>query len=148
MRCTAINETATLRLIKRVVNDNGHGGSGTAARTPLPPRPGLQHRSRSRARSPAGVQCGGQAHAALTETGPAGTLSVGGRGSAPRQTTTLTLNASETGVCVFTNDDQAAHLTLVKQVENGTTGGTATPANWTLAAAGPTPIQAPQGPPP
>src|SRR5207344_180680 len=49
------------------------------------------------------------------------------------------------GVCVFTNDDQAGHLTLVKQVDNGTTGATATPANWTLAAAGPTPISGTSG---
>ena len=85
---------------------------------------------------------------ALTETGPGGytlsidcTIELG----APRQTTTITLNANETGVCVFTNDDQPGHLTLVKQVDNGTTGATATPADWTLAAAGPTPISGTSG---
>ena len=89
----------------------------------------------------------GQAYT-LTETGPGGyTLSVDCTVElgAPRQTTTLTLNANETGVCVFTNDDQAGHLTLVKKVENGTTGGTATPASWMLAAAGPTPISGTSG---
>ena len=38
-----------------------------------------------------------------------------------------------------------AQLTLVKQVDNGTTGATATPANWTLAAAGPTPLSGASG---
>jgi len=54
---------------------------------------------------------------------------------APRQTRTITLNADETGVCIFTNDDRAGHLILVKQVENGTTGATAVPTDWTLSAA-------------
>ena len=80
----------------------------------------------------------GQAYV-LTETGPAGytlvsvncTVELG----APAAATTITLNANEIGICVFTNDDQQGHLTLVKQVDNGTTGATATPADWTLAAA-------------
>ena len=38
-------------------------------------------------------------------------------------------------------------LTLVKVVDNGTTGATATPADWTLAAAGPTPLSGVSGTP-
>ena len=46
---------------------------------------------------------------------------------------------------MFTNDDQPGRLTLIKQVDNGTTGATATPANWTLSATGPTPISGTSG---
>jgi hypothetical protein len=43
------------------------------------------------------------------------------------------------GSCTITNDDQPPSLTLVKQVTNDN-GGTAQPSEWTLSAAGPTPI--------
>ena len=43
------------------------------------------------------------------------------------------------GSCTVTNDDQPPSLVLVKQVINDN-GGTATAADWTLNAAGPTPI--------
>ncbi len=46
--------------------------------------------------------------------------------------------------CTITNDDQPAHLTLVKTVTNDN-GGTAVPTAWTLAAAGPTPISGTTG---
>ncbi len=36
--------------------------------------------------------------------------------------------------CTITNTAVVAKLTLVKKVDNGTTGGTATPADWTLTA--------------
>ncbi len=41
--------------------------------------------------------------------------------------------------CTITNNDQPAQLTLVKVVVNDN-GGTAVPSDWTLTAAGPTPI--------
>ena len=41
--------------------------------------------------------------------------------------------------CTITNDDQAAHLKLVKSVVNDN-GGTAQATDFTLSAAGPTPI--------
>jgi uncharacterized repeat protein (TIGR01451 family) len=43
------------------------------------------------------------------------------------------------GSCTITNNDVAPGLTLVKQVVNDN-GGTLTPTDWTLTAAGPTPI--------
>ncbi len=43
------------------------------------------------------------------------------------------------GSCTITNDDQPPSLTLVKQVTNDN-GGTAQASDWTLSAAGPTPI--------
>ena len=45
--------------------------------------------------------------------------------------------------CTINNNDLPATLTLVKVVVNGTTGGTATPEQWTLTAAGPTPVTGP-----
>ena len=52
---------------------------------------------------------------------------------------TITLEAGDNKTCTITNDDQPAHLTLVKLVTNNS-GGTAVAANFTLSAAGPTPI--------
>ena len=54
----------------------------------------------------------------------------------------LPLNTSAT--CTINNNDQPAHLTLVKTVTNDN-GGTAVPTAWTLAAAGPTPISGATG---
>jgi hypothetical protein len=153
VRCTATNETATLVLAKAVTNDNG----GTAlpsdwqlTATPLAPvAPGITPVTVTG--SIAGVAFEvrpGQAYL-LTEVGPAGytlaSIECRVDTTAPRGTSTLTLNANEIGVCTFTNDDQPASLTLVKQVDNGTTGATATPADWTLTASGPTPISGPSG---
>ena len=42
--------------------------------------------------------------------------------------------------CTINNNDQPATLTLVKTVDNGDTGATAVPADWTLSATGPTPV--------
>ena len=47
--------------------------------------------------------------------------------------------------CTITNDDQAAHLTLVKTVTNDN-GGTAKATDWTLTGDGPTPITGATGP--
>ena len=56
----------------------------------------------------------------------------------------LPLNTSAT--CTINNNDQPATLTLVKTVTNDN-GGTALPTDWTLAAAGPTPITGTTGSP-
>ena len=64
---------------------------------------------------------------------------------APRLTTTITLDGSELAVCCSLNDDQPGHLTLVKEVDNGTTGATARRTDWTLSASGPTPISGASG---
>ena len=47
--------------------------------------------------------------------------------------------------CTITNTALSPTLTLVKVVDNGTTGATATPADWNLAAAGPTPLSGVSG---
>ena len=59
----------------------------------------------------------------------------------------MTVPSGGNVTCTITNTAVAPKLTLVKQVDNGTTGGTATPASWTLAAAGPTPISGVSGTP-
>ncbi|MBD7982622.1 VWA domain-containing protein, partial [Oerskovia merdavium] len=51
-------------------------------------------------------------------------------------TVTVALDADVT--CTITNTAQQPTLTLVKEVDNGTTGGTYEPSDWTLTAAGPT----------
>ena len=56
----------------------------------------------------------------------------------------LQLESGDDVTCTITNDDQPAQLTLIKHVHN-THGGTATPADWTLSADGPTPIHGTTG---
>ena len=49
----------------------------------------------------------------------------------------LVLPLGFNATCTITNTAVAPRLTLVKQVDNGSSGGTATPDQWTLTAAGP-----------
>ena len=49
--------------------------------------------------------------------------------------------------CTITNDDEPAILTLVKVVDNGTTGATTGPGAWTLAAGGPVTVTGASGTP-
>ena len=80
----------------------------------------------------------------LTESGgPAGyTASAawvctgGGTFTAPNK---ITLAVGQTATCTITNNDQPAHLTLVKTVTN-VNGGTAKTTDFMLSASGPTPI--------
>jgi uncharacterized repeat protein (TIGR01451 family) len=51
---------------------------------------------------------------------------------------TVSLANGDNVTCTITNTAQAAQLTLIKDVVNGTTGGTAVPGDWTLSADGPT----------
>ena len=52
----------------------------------------------------------------------------------------LSVPVNTTTTCTFVNDDEPALLTLVKVVDNGDTGATADAGDWTLSAAGPTPV--------
>ena len=56
----------------------------------------------------------------------------------------VTLALGESATCTINNDDQTAHLTLIKTVTTDN-GGTAVAADWTLSANGPTPIFGPGG---
>ena len=52
--------------------------------------------------------------------------------------TSVEIAAGQTVVCTITNTDVPALLTLVKVVDNGTTGATHAESEWTLTAASPT----------
>jgi hypothetical protein len=56
----------------------------------------------------------------------------------------LTLGVGESSTCTINNDDGTATLTLAKTVTNEN-GGTAAITEWTLSAAGPTPISGASG---
>ena len=82
---------------------------------------------------------------ALSESGPSGLWRVGvvvRRRDANRRIHRVALGQSAT--CTINNNDAAAQLTLVKIVTNDN-GGTAVPTDWTLSAAGPTPISGATG---
>ena len=128
--CTINNndKTAHLKLVKTVTNDNG----GTA----LPTAFTLS------AAGPAPISGAGGAESdvnagtyTLSETGPAA-------GTA-RRVTTVGCRRSRwlwaRATCTIVNDDQQGHLKLVKKVVNDN-GGTAVESDFTLSAAGPTPI--------
>ena len=128
---------ATLTLAKTVTNNNGGTASETdwilSAAGPTPLSGVTGSGTVTGATVAAGVYT-------LSETGPAG-YTPGSWACTVGSLTgdQLTLAPGERAVCTINNDDQPAHLTLVKIVINNN-GGAATPANWTLSAAGPTPI--------
>ncbi|MBK8755814.1 MAG: hypothetical protein IPM08_01495 [Actinomycetales bacterium] len=148
--CTVTNNdlTAHLKLVKAVVNDNG----GTAATTdwtltatgPTAPFTGVTGTSDVDKDVNAGSY-------ALSESGPAdyvGTWSCVDIAGSPVTITngSVDLALGANVVCTITNNDQTAHLTLVKTVINDN-GGTAAPTAWTLTATGPTPLTGVTGTP-
>ncbi len=142
IRCTAVNQTATLEL--RKVVENSYGGTAepedwsitaTPTGTFLPdssrrpsraPRPaprstcGPAWRTRSRSRGHLWAMCSRTPAASPTRVD----RSTGRRSPSRRWTRRRT----------FTNADTPARLTLVKEVEAGTTRATEVPASWTLTA--------------
>ncbi|MBW8777442.1 MAG: hypothetical protein JF596_21360, partial [Stenotrophomonas sp.] len=87
----------------------------------------------------------------LSETGgpagyTAGTYSCVINGGAAVVSNTMALAAGDAATCTINNNDQAATLTLVKTVTNDNRG-TATTADFTLTAAGPTSISGTSGAP-
>jgi Prealbumin-like fold domain len=81
----------------------------------------------------------------LAETGPSGYTAsdwvcVGGTQNGNR----ITLALGESATCTITNNDNAAHLTLVKQVTNDN-GLNKQPSDWTLTATGPVTISGKTG---
>ena len=145
--CTITNTAIApqLTLVKQV--DNGTTG-GTAVATDwtltATGPTNLSGQSGTPAVTDATVQVGSYL---LAETGgPAGYLPsawvcVGGIPG----TGTVALAAGERATCTITNTAVTSTLTLVKVVDNGTTGATATAADWNLAAAGPTPLSGVSG---
>jgi uncharacterized repeat protein (TIGR01451 family)/LPXTG-motif cell wall-anchored protein len=121
--CTFVNDDLApgLTLVKQVINDNG----GTA-------QPGdfsLVAAGYDPQNPAAGTYD-------LSESGPAGYTQVSLTCSnSTGQVTSVTLGLGESVSCTFVNDDDAPSLTLVKEVINDN-GGTATPGDFTLVAAG------------
>src|SRR5205807_1623161 len=127
--CTITNDDnvtpmATLRVIKQVVNDNGGTALAGAWQmtvtnngSPMTPFPG------SAAGTNVTLSVG--SYSVAESGGPAGytpSLSAACSG---------TIAASETKTCTITNDDQPAHLTVIKQVINNN-GGTKTPSDFSI----------------
>ena len=128
--CSITNDDqqATLKLVKTVINDNGGSavandfarfidGTAVSWSVAVPVNPG--------------------AHTASETTLAGYTASVWGGDCAADGTVSVALGQSKT--CTITNNDKTAHLKLVKTLTNNN-GGTAEAKEWTLSAAGPTPI--------
>ena len=127
--------TAQLTLVKHVTTDDSGTASASdwllsaAGPTPISGQGGVD----------SGVAAGTYA---LSESGgPAGYsasawVCLGGSQNGNQ----ITLTEGEAATCTITNDDNSlAHLRLVKQVTTDD-GGAASPGDWQLSAAGPTPI--------
>ena len=133
--CTYNNSlrTGTLTVIKHVINDNG--GTKAAADFTLHVKSGTTDVSNSPAAgSESGVSytLSGGSYTVSENTPPSGYTQTGITGDCD-SSGVVTVVAGQTKTCTITNDDQAAHLTLTKNVSN-THGGTAVAADWTLTA--------------
>ncbi|QIM17543.1 DUF11 domain-containing protein [Leucobacter coleopterorum] len=146
VRCTAVNRTASLNLVKQVVNDDG--GSRVPADWSLTATPTGTFPVGLVAQTVAGNVDGETISVRpgttynLSESSLAGySLSslkcdVGPDGTFV-DATSVSVPALGDVTCIFVNDDQKATLSLVKVVDNGTSGATTSPSAWTLTAEGP-----------
>lgn len=144
---------ASLTLIKQVA-DNGAGTIKTPADWTLTATPRDIPGQDALRGNGSGLAADGGVEAAtvfagryaLAESGPSGFAAGAWQCEGGVVTgTTVTVPNGGTVVCTITNTATAPRLTLVKAVENGTTGGTATAADWALTANGPTPISGATG---
>jgi len=134
--CTFTNtKRASLALVKSVINDHGGTANATdwildaAGPTPLSGAGGV-----------AATQVLPGSYTLSESAGPAGYTAGNWSCTAGSLTgSSLALPAGEVAVCTIVNDDNAASLALVKSVINDN-GGTAAATEWTLNAAGPTPL--------
>ena len=125
--------TATLNVIKHVVNNNG----GTATAQRVEPRRRLVER-RDRDGNAAGAESPGTAYTLQVGKQYSVTESGGPSGYAASSSTDCTIPSAVSGTtytCTITNDDQAPSLTLQKTVINNN-GGSAPNTAWTLTATG------------
>lgn len=135
--CTINNndQSAHLKLVKTVTNDNGGTAKvsdftlSAAGLTPISGAGGAE----------SDVSAGTYTLSETNMTGyTAGSWScVGGTFTAPNS---VQLALGQSATCTINNNDQAAHLKLVKTVTNDS-GGTAVATDFTLSVAGPTPSQ-------
>jgi hypothetical protein len=140
--CTISNDDvgATLTLVKVVTNNSG--GTKTLSDFPLSAAGNSGTSITNQVSGTAGatnvaVNAGTYTLSEVTQTGytASGFTCVGGNASSP-----LTLALGQSATCTITNDDQPAHLTLVKVVTNNN-GGTKTLSDFPLSATGPGALQ-------
>ncbi len=133
--CTITNDdqTAHLKLVKQVVNNNGGTAvagdwtlSATGTVTPLNGNGMVENDVNS------GLYFLSESGGPLGYTPSSWNCTGGGFFLPPNL---LILGLGESVTCTITNDDQTAHLTLEKFVSNDH-GGTLSPADWALSATG------------
>ncbi len=139
--CTLTNDDqqASLTVIKHVVNDNG--GTAIASDWQMHVKQGGSDISGSPfagGESPGTTKSVSAGAYALSESGGPANYTLSYSGDCDAQGN-VTVASGASATCTLTNDDQAAHLRLLKTVVNDN-GGTAVPSDFTLSANGPTPI--------
>ena len=129
--CTITNDDIApkLTLVKTVKNDNG----GTAVVSDFP-----LFVNGNPVTSGVATTLSANVLYTATETNKAGYAPSAWGGDCAANGT-ITLQPGDDKTCTITNDDQTAHLKLVKTVTNDN-GGTAVATDFTVSAAGPTPI--------
>jgi len=143
--CTFTNDdtAATLTLVKQVVTDDGGTASPSDWTLTASGPTTVSGASGTGGATLVSVPAGDYD---LTEDGPTGysLTSIACTGNDSDGSDGLTLEPGEDVTCTYTNDDQAATLTLVKEVVNND-GGTASAGDWTLTASGPTTVSGASG---
>ncbi|MCL3838415.1 prealbumin-like fold domain-containing protein [Aeromicrobium duanguangcaii] len=145
--CTITNDDRppTLTLVKEVINDNGGTAEATEWTLSAVGPTTIEGATGSEAVTGATVSPGDYA---LDETGGPASGYTASDWTCRTPLTEVPLTDGSVSVsvslgqdvtCTITNDDQAATLTLLKEVVNDN-GGTAEATEWTLSADGPTPI--------
>jgi len=118
-----------LKLVKKVTNNNGGGAVNTEWTLTATSADGPNLSGQTGVN---GAVAAGDVYT-LAETGPGGydwtDLECTGYPNTTEGSPTLTLKPGDDVTCTFTNDDQPAHLTLVKVVD-GSNGGNAQPSAW------------------
>lgn len=133
--CTITNDdiAPTLKLVKVVTNDNG--GNKTSADWTLRATGtgGFSDTGNSTTFHPVKANVSYGLSESTVAGYDAGTFSCDG-GTLVGQNLTLGLDSDVT--CTITNNDQAAHLIVIKHVDNGTTGATTTADAFTMTING------------
>jgi uncharacterized repeat protein (TIGR01451 family)/LPXTG-motif cell wall-anchored protein len=119
-----------LTLVKKVTNNSGGGAPDTAWTLTATSADGPDLSGQT---GISGAVAAGDVYTLAESNGPGGydwtTLACTGYPNTTKGSPTLTLKPGDDVTCTFTNDDQPAHLTLVKVVD-GSNGGNAQPTAW------------------
>ena len=141
VRCTALNQAATLALAVDVENANGGSASPSAwtlVATPVDAPPGVDAQTITGTAVGTPIAIRPQIAYALSLAGPDGYVLTGitcqTSPDAPVETTTVTVARLGSATCTFSVSDQPAQLTLQTRVEGDAVGVGANPADWTLFA--------------